>query len=67
MENQRLIMEETQTEVRWRVQVQNNSEMDEAQKAIELRKLEESFYYRRIINSAYFKHIKNLILSRKYK
>ena len=40
--------------------------MPEAEKAIELTKLEEYFYYRRIINSTYFKQLKTLILAGDY-
>lgn len=40
--------------------------MPEAKKTKELKKLEESFYYRRIINAAYFMQLKSLILSRNY-
>jgi len=37
--------------------------MTEEQKAEELSKAEEYFYYRRIINADYFKQIKTLVLS----
>ena len=40
--------------------------MEDSEKEIALAKLEEAFYYRRIINSTYFKQLKELILSDDY-
>ena len=63
---QKLILEPTEIEQEWCKQIQENADMSEAEKAIELTKLEEYFYYRRIINSTYFKQLKTLILAGDY-
>lgn len=59
-----LLLEETPAEVKWREKVENNLSMAEGEKEKELKALEESFYYRRIINATYFKQIKHLVLNR---
>ena len=40
--------------------------MTEGEKAKELHKLQEYFYYRRIINATYYKDLKTLIISGDY-
>ena len=50
-----LLLEETPTEAEWRTAIENNTEIDEVKKEKQLKSLEESFYYRRIINATYYK------------
>ena len=50
-----LLLEETPTEAEWRTAIENNPEIDEVKKEKKLKSLEESFYYRRIINATYYK------------
>ena len=52
---QLLILEETDTEKEWKETCLARSDIDEATKAQKLDRLEEQFYYRRIINAQYFK------------
>ena len=62
----RLILAETETEAQQRSQVASDATLTEEQRQRELAKLEQRFYYRRIINSLYFKQLKSLILSKDY-
>ena len=61
-----LLLEETPIEVRWREAVKNDEAMEADTKRKELAKLEQYYYYRRLINAEYFKQLKTLILSREY-
>ena len=58
-----LILKEHQLEKEKRKSIENDTKLTEEQRAEELSKEEEYFYYRRIINATYFKQIKTLILS----
>ena len=51
---QALIMQETETEVNWRENVQNSPHLPSHIKQEQLNKLEQKFYYRRVINATYF-------------
>ncbi len=61
-----LILEQTDSEIKEREAVSNNQKMTEGEKAKELHKLQEYFYYRRIINGTYYKDLKTLIISGDY-
>ena len=58
-----LILKEHQLEKEKRKSIENDTKLTEEQRAEELSKEEEYFYYRRIINATYFQQIKTLILS----
>ena len=62
----KLILSETQIEKGLRTKVENDANMTEEAKARELIRIEEKCYYRRIINSLYFKQLRALILSKEY-
>ena len=61
-----LLLEPTSIELELCQQVQENTDYTEAKKEKELKKLEEEFFYRRVINSTYFQQLKTLILSHNY-
>ena len=63
---QNLILQETLKEKEWREQCEARTDIDEERKQKELTKLEEKFYYRRVINAQYFKQVKALIESRDF-
>lgn len=62
----KLLLAETGSEKIWRQKVEDDGEMELAAKTRKLERLEEQYYYRRIINAVYFKQLKSLILSGKY-
>ena len=57
-----LVLSETATEQEWRTLV-HSSDWSVENKEAKLAKLEERFYYRRVINSTYWCQIKSLIMS----
>lgn len=61
-----LILAETEHEQKWRSSVETSPSMTAEEKTKEMAKLEEYFYYRRIINATYFKQVKTMILSGDY-
>ena len=61
-----LLLQETLSEAHQRSEVENDAELSEEAREKALEKVAEQFYYRRIINSAYFKQLKTLILSGDY-
>ena len=58
-----LILKEHQLEKEKRKSIEKDTTLTEEQRAEELSKEKEYFYYRRIINATYFKQIKTLVLS----
>ena len=58
-----LIHQEHLLEKEKRESIENDTTLTEEQRTEELSKVEEYFYYRRIINADYFKQIKTLVLS----
>ena len=63
---QELILQESLPEKDLREAVENDASLSPDKKQKELDKLEERFYYRRVINSQYFKQIKALVESRNF-
>lgn len=63
---QGLLLEETKTETEWREAVEINASLSAEKKAKQLSKLDDGYYYRRIINASYFKQVKTLIESGNY-
>ena len=61
-----MLLEETDMEILWRQQVQNDKELNKEEKQKSLTKLEEGYYHRRLINADYFKQLKALILTYDY-
>ena len=62
-----LLMEETEAERSWKDDIVNDKMIGQEEKKKILKKLEEDFWYRRLINAYYFKQLKNLVLSGNYK
>ena len=59
-----LILEETPTEAQWREAILSAATIQsEKTKTTEIEKLEKYYYYRRVINSSYWKQIKDLVES----
>ena len=52
---QKLLLEETDDEAERRTQIECSTKLTEEKRTKELLALEESFYYRRIINATYYK------------
>ena len=63
---QELILQESLPEKDLREAVDNDESLSPERKQREHEKLEERFYYRRVINSQYFKQIKALVESRNF-
>ena len=59
-------MEPTNLETMWRQGAENSTALSAEEKARKLRKLDEEFWYRRLINADYFKQLKALILTNDY-
>ena len=59
-------MQETDIEKTWCEEVENNEELSDDEKQKALKKLEKSFFHRRLINADYFKQLMALILTRDY-
>ena len=62
----KLLMEPTNLETMWRQGAENSTALSAEEKARKLRKLDEEFWYRRLINADYFKQLKALILTNDY-
>ena len=62
----KLLMEPTVAETVWRQAVENAEGLQPEEKQRRLKKLDEEFWYRRLINADYFKQLKALLLTNDY-